>query len=66
MVKKLIFYDRFGVEECNWVSPLLGVRFEFSAGELQLYFPDGTPFFSFWEVGEQLAQAKWQNNERRR
>jgi Uma2 family endonuclease len=39
----------------GWVSPRLGVRFEMG-DELQLYRPDGTLFFSFAEINQQLEQ----------
>jgi Uma2 family endonuclease len=69
--RKLMFYNRFGVEEyylydpeanelagwCrtkgyletiepihNWVSPRLGIRFDASGNELQIFRPDGEPF----------------------
>lgn len=41
----------------GWVSPRLGIRFEMSE-ELQLYRPDGTPFFSFTEINQQLEEAE--------
>ncbi len=41
----------------GWVSPRLGVRFSLGA-ELQLYQPDGTPFFSFAELNQQWQQAE--------
>ena len=81
MEKKLLFYDRYDVQEYyiydpdhpdlegwlrgesgsleniptmpGWVSPLLGIRFELPE-ELQLYFPDGTPFSSYQELHQKL------------
>lgn len=41
----------------GWVSPRLGIRFEL-ADELQLYRPDGTPFFSFAEINQMLDQER--------
>jgi hypothetical protein len=41
----------------GWVSPRLGIRFELGE-ELQLYRPDGTPFFSFAEINQLLAQER--------
>jgi Uma2 family endonuclease len=41
----------------GWVSPRLGIRFELAA-ELQLYRPDGTPFFSFAEINQMLEQER--------
>lgn len=41
----------------GWVSPRLGIRFELGA-ELQLFYPDGTPFFSFAELNQRLEQSE--------
>jgi Uma2 family endonuclease len=41
----------------GWVSPSLGVRFELHE-ELQLYRPDGVPFFSFAEINQMLDQER--------
>ncbi|MGK7875127.1 MAG: Uma2 family endonuclease, partial [Xenococcaceae cyanobacterium] len=68
MDKKLLFYERYGVEEyyiynpennnlsgwlrtqegldaisqmADWVSPRLGIRFDLSGEELEIYRPDG-------------------------
>ncbi|PDW04001.1 Uma2 family endonuclease [Candidatus Viridilinea mediisalina] len=41
-----------------WVSPRLGIRFELSQAELQLFHPDGTPFRSHQELSAQVAQAE--------
>ena len=90
MDKKLVFYDRHGVEEyylydpdkgdlsgwlhtgerldvieqmSGWVSPRLGIRFELSGTELQLYRPDGERFATYVELAalrEQERQAKEQ------
>jgi Uma2 family endonuclease len=90
MDKKLVFYDRYGVEEyylydpdkgdlsgwlragdrldvielmSSWISPRLGVRFELSGTELQLYRPDGERFATYVELAvlrEQERQAKEQ------
>ncbi|NJM71482.1 MAG: hypothetical protein HC862_15330 [Scytonema sp. RU_4_4] len=85
MDKKLLFYDRYGVQEyyiydpdkntlrgwlrtddgldvigeiANWVSPWLSIRFDSSGEELQIYRPDGSKFFSYAELNEQLEQEK--------
>lgn len=44
----------------GWVSPRLGVSFELSDQELQLYRPDGQKFLSYVELDRQreLAEAK--------
>jgi len=90
MDSKLLFFERYGVEEyylydteknelsgftrgelgltpiediySNWVSPLLNIRFDMSAGELQLFRPDGTPFSTYREVLE-TAEAAQQKAE---
>ena len=49
----LLRYDEQGdaLEEIpdmrNWKSPRLGVRFDMSSGDLQIYKPDDTPFLQF-------------------
>jgi len=42
----------------NWVSPRLGIRFDLSGEELQIYRPDGQPFASYEEVSRRLEQAQ--------
>ena len=83
MAKKLVFYDRYRVEEYyvynpendnleiwirndgsldrilethNWISPRLGIRFDVSTNELQIYRPDGTKFYSYIEINTKLEQ----------
>ncbi|MGD1702262.1 Uma2 family endonuclease [Dapis sp. BLCC M229] len=83
MSKKLLFYNRYGVEEYyiydpdknelsgllrseenleviesmdNWESPRLGIRFDMSGEELQLYHSNGQIFQSFEQIKEQLQQ----------
>ncbi len=90
MEKKLLFYDRYGVEEYyiydpdrnqfkgwlrremgldvieeinGWVSPRLGIRFDLSGEELEIYRPDGIPFLSYQEVSEQLAQERQRSEQ---
>ncbi len=85
MDKKLLFYERYGVEEyyiynpdnnqvsgwlrteegldaiaslSDWISPRLGIRFDLSAEELQIYRPDGTKFFSYLEISQQLEEQR--------
>lgn len=85
MNRKLLFYDRFGVEEYylydpdennlsgwlrtegfldiidpieRWVSPRLNIRFDLSATDLQIYYPDGKPFLSYTENAQQAEQAR--------
>ena len=42
----------------NWVSPRLGIRFDSSGEELQIYRPNGEPFASYEEVSRRLEQAE--------
>jgi Uma2 family endonuclease len=97
MDKKLLFYDRYGVEEyylydpdkndlsgwlrsstptetlhldvidpiANWVSPRLGIRFDPSGAELQIYRPDGEPFASYVKISEQLQQERQRAEQER-
>ncbi|MFM7601852.1 MAG: Uma2 family endonuclease [Pseudanabaena sp.] len=52
----------------NWVSPLLGIRFDWEAGqELGLFRPDGQQFLSPVELDQLLQQSKiqvWQEQQR--
>ncbi|MBE9012893.1 Uma2 family endonuclease [Pseudanabaenaceae cyanobacterium LEGE 13415] len=41
----------------GWISPRLGIRFELGE-ELQLYRPDGVPFFSFAQINQMLDQER--------
>lgn len=85
MERKLIFYERYEVEEYyiynpqnnqlrgwlrtedgldvisemeNWVSPRLGIKFDLSGEELQIYRPDGNKFSSYLEISQLLEQEK--------
>ncbi len=42
----------------GWVSPRLGVRFELSEEELQIYRPDGDRFLTYLELDQQRQQEK--------
>ncbi|MBE9063982.1 Uma2 family endonuclease [cf. Phormidesmis sp. LEGE 11477] len=44
----------------GWTSPLLKIRFDMSADELQLFHPNGAPFLTYQEVLEkaELAEEK--------
>ena len=44
----------------QWVSPQLGIRFDLSSEELQIYRPDGTRFFSYTEVSQLLEEQQQQ------
>jgi Uma2 family endonuclease len=47
------------VEEVNgWVSPRMGIEFQVSETELQIFMPDGTPFMSFVELAQLREQAE--------
>ncbi|MGB3508113.1 MAG: Uma2 family endonuclease [Microcoleaceae cyanobacterium] len=85
MNKKLLFYNRHGVEEYyiydpdknelsgllrseeslevidsmdNWESPRLGIRFDMSGENLQLYYPSGEIFQSLEQTKEALKQEQ--------
>ncbi|MGC9506080.1 hypothetical protein [Baaleninema sp.] len=42
----------------NWVSPLLGIRFELTPAQLELYRPDGTPFLTSVELAQRLERLE--------
>jgi Uma2 family endonuclease len=44
----------------QWISPQLGIRFDLSSEELQIYRPDGTRFFSYTEVSQLLEEQQQQ------
>jgi len=44
----------------QWISPQLGIRFDLSSEELQIYRPDGTRFFSYTEVSQLLEERQQQ------
>ncbi|MCW6051238.1 Uma2 family endonuclease [Lyngbya sp. CCAP 1446/10] len=47
------------IEQVNgWVSPRMGVRFQVSETELEIFRPDGTPFVSFVELAQLREQAE--------
>jgi Uma2 family endonuclease len=51
----------------GWVSPRLGVRFQLSETELQMFGPTGEPFVSFVELAglRQEAEARAQQEQQR-
>lgn len=49
----------------NWVSPRLGIRFNWNSEELQLYRPDGQLFTSYLEISQQLNTALEQAEQER-
>jgi Uma2 family endonuclease len=85
MVRKMRFYERYGVEEYyvydpdrveltgwrrgenellelpemnGWVSPRLGIRFDMSGEELQVFGTDGTPFATYLEMAAQRDRER--------
>jgi Uma2 family endonuclease len=42
----------------NWISPRLGIRFDMSGEELQIYRPDGLPFASYIEIAQRAEHAE--------
>ncbi|MBN3882498.1 Uma2 family endonuclease [Nostoc sp.] len=42
----------------GWISPRLGVRFDFTEEELQIYRPDGDRFLTFLELDRQRQQER--------
>ncbi|MGV0027829.1 Uma2 family endonuclease [Phormidesmis priestleyi] len=49
----------------NWTSPRLGIRFDWSGEELQIYYPDGTRFRSFNEINSSLEQERQRAEQER-
>ncbi len=49
----------------QWISPLLGVRFEWKADTLKLFQPDGEPFLSYLELLEFNKEAILKLNQQR-
>ncbi len=47
----------------GWVSPRLGIRFDTSGEELQIFAPDGQPFVSFTTLKQQRQQAEQQRQQ---
>lgn len=44
----------------DWRSPRLGIRFDMSSGDLQLFKPDNTPFLSYEELDAVLKEREEQ------
>jgi Uma2 family endonuclease len=42
----------------GWVSPRLGIRFELSEEELQIYRPDNQPFLTYLQLAQQRQEAE--------
>jgi Uma2 family endonuclease len=45
-------------EATGWISPLLGIRFNLAADELQILRPDGRRFATYLELANQAEQEK--------
>ena len=45
-------------EIADWTSPILGIRFVLTAGELKVYYPDGQPFLTTVELARQAELEK--------
>jgi len=52
-------------EMSGWVSPRLGIRFDLSGEELQLYRPDGQPFLSYVEIAQRAEQERQRAEQER-
>jgi Uma2 family endonuclease len=51
----------------DFTSPRLGIRFDLSAPEMRVFYPDGRPFLSFEELdAERLRQQQRADSEQRR
>lgn len=47
------------IEEMDgWVSPQLGIKFDLSQPELQIFYPDGSRFLTYVELAAQLEQEQ--------
>ena len=47
----------------SWVSPRLGIRFEPSGDNFEIYRPDGSRFFSYLEISQMLEEKQQQLEE---
>ncbi len=46
------------IDPANWTSPRLGIRFDLSGEELQIYRPDGQPFVTYTEMAQRAEKAE--------
>jgi hypothetical protein len=54
------------VEDINgWVSPRLGIRFQITLDNLEIYYPDGRKFLTSLELN-QVAEQEYQRAEQER
>ncbi|BCL37038.1 Uma2 family endonuclease [Nostoc sp. MS1] len=49
----------------GWISPRLGIRFELSDNDLQIYHPDGQRFLTYLELAQQKEAAQNQAEQER-
>ncbi|MBD2578155.1 Uma2 family endonuclease [Oscillatoria sp. FACHB-1406] len=49
----------------NWVSPRLGIQFDWSEERLQLLRPNGEPFIGYIEISQQLELARQEVEQER-
>ncbi len=54
-------------EPHDWMSPLLGIRFQLEPDTLKIYRPDGQPFLSFVDLDlrRQAAEQRAETAEQR-
>jgi Uma2 family endonuclease len=46
------------IDPANWTSPRLGIRFDLSGEELQIYRPDGQSFVTYTEMAQRAEKAE--------
>jgi Uma2 family endonuclease len=46
------------IDPAHWTSPRLGIRFDLSGEELQIYRPDGQPFVTYTEMAQRAEKAE--------
>lgn len=49
----------------GWVSPRLGIRFELSNSEIQIYFPEGQRFLTYLELAQEREQERQRAEQER-
>ena len=50
----------------GWISPRLGIRFDMSSGDLQIFRPDNRRFASYLELAEQRDEERRGREDERR
>ncbi|MTJ29830.1 Uma2 family endonuclease [Aphanizomenon sp. UHCC 0183] len=54
------------IEEINnWVSPRLGIRFELTADNLEIYYPEGRKFLTSLELNQRAEQERQRAEQER-